>query len=82
MLRKNFNLEQFITSQYFEQLYFCSEVWLSQGTGANLRNLINPAHYKALRMLLLDFKKKKSRSDLHRLSKRAITRKPNLLSNA
>jgi len=73
-LRRNFNSEQFksiITSQYFSQLYYCSEVWLSQATKANLKNLIRTAHYKALRVLQFDFEKKKTRSELTKLSKRA-----------
>jgi len=73
-LRRNFKTEQLkciITTQYFSQLYFCSKVWLSQSTGANSRNLIRLAHYKALRVLLFDFEKKKSRSDQNKLSKRA-----------
>jgi len=70
-IRRKFTFEDFqklITSQYFSQLYYC---WLIPTLKANLKKLVNTAHYKALRISLYDFKKKIPRHELTKRCKRA-----------
>jgi len=73
-LRHKFTLEQFkkiITSQYFSVLYYCSPVWLHDNLKSGLKRQINSAHFKALHILLKDYRNKISRSKLTKKCGRA-----------
>jgi len=66
-LRKRLSKQQFlnaVTSQYYGLLYYGCQVWLGQHTrSSNIRKL-NSVHYRVLRVVENDWKKKKKRSDL------------------
>jgi len=72
--QKSFSVDQFlkiITTQYYSVLYYCSAVWLSDQTPARLRNLVNTAHYRPLRIALRDFESKLSKAELSNKCQRA-----------
>jgi len=73
-IRHKFTLQQFkkiVTSQYFSILYYCSPVWLHDGLKSGLKRQINSAHFKALHIMLKDYKNKISRNVLTKKCGRA-----------
>jgi len=73
-IRHKFTLLQFkkiVTSQYFSILYFCSPVWLHDGLKSGLKRQINSAHFKALHIMLKDYKNKISQNVLTKKCGRA-----------
>jgi len=73
-LRQRFTVDQYlkiVTAQYYSQLYYCAPVWLTETTSSRLKNLINTAHYKPLRITLKDFRYRLSRSELSKRCNRA-----------
>lgn len=73
-LRKRFTKDQFlqiVTAQYYSLLYYCAPVWLNESTPAKLRNLINSAHYRPLRIARYDYGHRLSKSELSKSCERA-----------
>jgi hypothetical protein len=63
-------LLQLVTSQYFSIIYYCSPVWIGC-LDANTWKRINSAHYRAIRVVTRDFKRRRKRRDLDKETQRA-----------
>lgn len=62
-LRKYLTMEEMkkvITSHFFGMLYYASPVWMTEISTSSAWNLLNALHYKALRTVCGDFRRKKS----------------------
>ncbi len=73
-LRKFYTQKQFIqilTSQFFSNLYYCSQAWLRSATSKKLGKLVSSVHYRALRVSLNEFRPKTNREKIDLLCKRA-----------
>lgn len=63
-------LLQLVTSQYMSLVFYAAPLWIGNLSSLSWKRL-NSAHYRALRAALRDFRKKKKRKDLDKISKRA-----------
>jgi len=51
--------------------HYCAGVWLGEQTSQQIKRLVDSAHYKALRIVYHDYKKRIPRIGLDRLARRA-----------
>jgi hypothetical protein len=73
-IRHKFTFKQFtqiLTAQFFSKLFYCSQTWLTSTTKRKLWNSINSLNYRAVRILVGDFKGIINREKLDHLSSRA-----------
>jgi len=73
-IRKYFTVEQFlkiVTTQYYSQLYYGGCVWFNTALKANLRGLVNTAHFRPLRIAVIDYQKALSKNELSKKCNRA-----------
>jgi len=71
-LRKRLQKKEFLkatTSQFYGLLYYGSQVWLGPHTKISDVRRLNSVHYKTLRVVENDWKKKKKRADLDKLGR-------------
>jgi len=71
-LRKRLQKREFLkatTSQFYGLLYYGSQVWLGPHTKISDVRRLNSVHYKTLRVVENDWKKKKKRADLDKLGR-------------
>ena len=77
-MRKFFTSKQFanvITSQIFSRAYYASPVWLNECLNAPHWKRLNAVHYRALRMIVGDTKRKMSHTKLNAITNRAPPRR-------
>jgi len=60
-----------IRTNYFGTIYYASPVWLTEITTAKQWHVLNMLHYKGIRSICSDFRRKKSRLELDEILKRA-----------
>jgi len=65
------SMKTILTSHYFGTIYYASPVWLNEITTAKQWHLLNVLHYKGIRSICGDFRRKKSRAQLDEIMKRA-----------
>jgi len=71
-LRKRLKKHQFlnaVTSQFYGLMYYGCQVWLGPHTKASSIRKLNAVHYRLLRLVENDWKKKKKRCDLDRIGR-------------
>jgi len=76
------SMKRILTTHYFGMVYYASQVWLNELTTSLQWKLINSLHYKALRIVIGDFRNRTPRDDLNKLLKRATPSQWMLYSNA
>jgi len=76
-LRKRLSKTQFLnatTSQFYGTLYYGCQVWLGYHTRMSLIRKLNSIHYKVLRIVEHDWKKKKKRHELDKIGRAKPTK--------
>lgn len=53
-----------VTAQVFSILYYACAVWLTPTLGSDLKKTINSLHFRALRLIICDYRHKVSRNDI------------------
>jgi len=64
-------MKKVITSHFFGLIYYASPVWLTEIMNSRIWSILNVLHYKALRIVCADFKRRKSRRELDATVERA-----------
>jgi len=65
------SMKKVITSHYFSTIYYGSQVWLGETTLSKHWHLLNILHYKGIRTVCRDFRKRKRKAELDSILGRA-----------
>jgi len=65
------SMKKVITSHYFSTIYYGSQVWLGETTSSKHWHLLNILHYKGIRTVCRDFRKRKRKAELDSILDRA-----------